>query len=215
MFKDINEHREAVKGQIQKAFEVGFNGDEELEKARHNVGDVDPSGRFIWTQYAPGKFDWRLNKQNGRTGRYKEFVDSDTGEVVKQWVPDPDSKEVSAKRKKEREQNKTEEKRYNEALKQEAQLRKEYGPVVDVYEGLSSELIDKIQERKQLERDQEEEVGALYVDGKDEEAEKLAQDYGEKFNKLDDEIKSLKKRIAKFKSKVDEYHEKLDKVWNY
>lgn len=33
-----------------------------LEKAKHNVGDVHPNGKWVWTEYKPGKFDWRPAK---------------------------------------------------------------------------------------------------------------------------------------------------------
>lgn len=31
---------------------------EEVEKA-HQVGDIHQNGKWVWTEYAPGKFDWR------------------------------------------------------------------------------------------------------------------------------------------------------------
>ena len=30
-----------------------------FEKA-HKVGDVHPNGKYVWTEYKPGKFDWRI-----------------------------------------------------------------------------------------------------------------------------------------------------------
>ena len=50
---------------------------------------------------------------------------------------------------------------------------------------------------RQLEIDQEEEVGGLYADGKEAEAEKLAQKYGVKFNKNSKQQESLKKKLEK------------------
>ena len=55
MYEDIINHRLAVAENIAKSF-----GDE-LEKA-HNVGDVHPNGKWVWTEYKPGKFDWRGKK---------------------------------------------------------------------------------------------------------------------------------------------------------
>ena len=64
MFEEINAHRLAVQENIKKAFEVGFTGNEDLEKA-HQVGDIHPNGKWVWTEYKPGKFDWRPPKKRG------------------------------------------------------------------------------------------------------------------------------------------------------
>lgn len=42
----------AIKEETKKAQE------DELEKA-HQVGDIHPNGKWVWTEYKPGKFDWR------------------------------------------------------------------------------------------------------------------------------------------------------------
>ena len=80
MFEDINTHRQAVKQQIQKAFEVGFVPECDFEKARHNVGDIDPSGKFVWTEYAPGKYDWHIIKKPSQ----KQAERKDTWNLSKQ-----------------------------------------------------------------------------------------------------------------------------------
>lgn len=36
---------------------------EEFQKA-HQVGDTHPNGKLVWTEYKPGKFDWREIKKN-------------------------------------------------------------------------------------------------------------------------------------------------------
>lgn len=40
----------------------GFN-DNDIEKA-HNVGDIHPNGKWVWTQLSNGKYDWRVIKNN-------------------------------------------------------------------------------------------------------------------------------------------------------
>jgi hypothetical protein len=40
----------------------GFN-DNGIEKA-HNVGDIHPNGKWVWTQLSNGKYDWRVIKNN-------------------------------------------------------------------------------------------------------------------------------------------------------
>ena len=58
MFEEIKRHNALVRDQIYKVF-VG--GEQLLEKA-HQVGDIHPNGKLVWTEYATGKFDWRAKK---------------------------------------------------------------------------------------------------------------------------------------------------------
>lgn len=62
---DIIKHRQAVEEQIQKGFEVGFTGSDDLEKA-HKVGDIHPNGKWVWTQLPSGRFDWRVIKKTAQ-----------------------------------------------------------------------------------------------------------------------------------------------------
>ena len=55
---NIQEHKDYVTSQLEKAFGA------EIEKA-HKVGDQHPNGKWVWTEYKPGKFDWRPPKKNG------------------------------------------------------------------------------------------------------------------------------------------------------
>ena len=47
-------------GVIEKA----ETSDEEVMKA-HQVGDMHPNGKWVWTEYKPGRFDWRPLKGRG------------------------------------------------------------------------------------------------------------------------------------------------------
>ena len=67
MFEELNAHRQAVQENIKKAFEVGFTGNEDLEKA-HQVGDIHPNGKWVWTQLPSGKYDWRVIKKKDGQG---------------------------------------------------------------------------------------------------------------------------------------------------
>jgi hypothetical protein len=42
-------------------------GTEDLFEKAHNVGDVHPNGKWVWTQLSNGKFDWRTIKKNKGT----------------------------------------------------------------------------------------------------------------------------------------------------
>ena len=40
----------------------------ELFEKAHQVGDIHPNGKWVWTEYKPGKFDWRgVKKTKGST----------------------------------------------------------------------------------------------------------------------------------------------------
>lgn len=56
---------EAKKRLVQERIEKSFNND--IEKAR-KAGDVHPNGKWVWTEYQPGKFDWRGVKKNQKSG---------------------------------------------------------------------------------------------------------------------------------------------------
>lgn len=45
-----------------------------IEKAR-KVGDMHPNGKWVWTEYKPGKFDWRPPKKGSDTGDGKTSTD--------------------------------------------------------------------------------------------------------------------------------------------
>ena len=51
-------------GVIEKA----ETSDEEVMKA-HQVGDMHPNGKWVWTEYRPGHFDWRPLKGRGGVDR--------------------------------------------------------------------------------------------------------------------------------------------------
>lgn len=36
-------------------------------RSKHEVGDPHPNGKWVWTEYKPGKFDWRGIPKNGTT----------------------------------------------------------------------------------------------------------------------------------------------------
>ena len=73
----IQGHKDFVKSQIEKSFGV----ENDIEKA-HNVGDVHPNGKWVWTEYAPGKFDWR-NKKTKANAQPSERKPGETKSAVK------------------------------------------------------------------------------------------------------------------------------------
>ena len=148
--------------------------------------------------------------EDGIGGHYEDFVDEDTGEIVTLWVADPDPEEEAKKA----ELAKAEHDKYVKRLEAEKKLRKTLDPLEDKLWGLNQDLKDKTREYRDLQIDQEEEVGALYVKGDEAKAEELAQEYGEKFNKIADEIESIKKKIRELNPKVEKLQRKLLKIWD-
>lgn len=149
------------------------------------------------------------SEASGTNGSYKEFVDPDTGEICTVWVDDPDPEDEAKKV----EQAKAESEEYWKKVELEKQIRKELDPIEDEYYASKDELKDLKREYRDLQINHEEEVGALYADGKYEKGEKLAQEYGKKFNKLDKQIKSLEKKISKLYDKKERLWDKILNIW--
>ena len=154
------------------------------------------------------------SEADGKGGHYEDFVDPDTGEICTLWIDDIEA----AKEKEKREEiarlaREEEDRKYNEIIAKEKEIRKELDPLEDQMYDLEGELKDLKREYRDLQIDHEEEVGALYADGKYEEGEKLAQEYGKKFNKLDKQIQSLEKKISKLYDKKERLWDKILNIW--
>ena len=104
--------------------------------------------------------------------------------------------------------------KYNEIITKEKEIRKELDPLEDQMYDLEGELKSLKREYRDLQIDHEEEVGGLYADGKFEEAEKLAQTYGVKFNKLEKQIKTIKNKISKLEPKISKLQSQKWALWS-
>ena len=63
---------DAVKGlKVKKSVKATSEHKEAASKpqkqAKHNVGDLHPNGKWVWTEYKTGKFDWRGIPKDGKT----------------------------------------------------------------------------------------------------------------------------------------------------
>lgn len=153
------------------------------------------------------------SEADGKNGHYEEFVDPDTGEICTLWIDDI---EAAKEREKARLAREEEDRKYNEIITKEKEIRKELDPLEDQMYDLEGELKDLKREYRDLQIDHEEEVGGLYGDGKFEEAEKLAQEYGIKFNKLEKQIKTIKNKIRKLEPKIEKLQAQKWELWaNY
>ena len=149
------------------------------------------------------------SEADGKNGKYVDFIDVDTGESCKIWVEDPDPEEETKKV----EQAKAESDAYFKKVEHEKALRKKLDPIEDEYYSLKDELKDLRREYRDLQIEHEEEVGALYADGKYEEGENLAQEYGKKFNKLDKQIELIKKKVTKLQKQKDKFWDEILNIW--
>ena len=89
MFEDIQKHRQAVAENIEKSFQIGFTESEDLQKA-HNVGDVHPNGKWVWTQLPSGKYDWRVIKKTAQSNSQKAIPKKNgielTSKGIKEYI---------------------------------------------------------------------------------------------------------------------------------
>lgn len=156
------------------------------------------------------------SEADGKNGHYEEFVDEETGDIVKLWINDPDPEEL----KRQEDQRKADWKSWKEKRKRERELRDKSGidDLLDEILNIQQQLKDLHDEFNELSMDQEEEVGGLYAQGKEKEAEELAQEYGERFNKNQAEQEKLQKQLANAKKKHEKLQDKLEKeiekIWN-
>ena len=154
--------------------------------------------------------------EDGKNGHWEDFVDEDTGEIVTMWVNDPTPEDITAKEK-EREENA---RSYYEKQQKENEMRKQLklDELDDVVWDYEQQLKDLNREYRDLRMDMEEELGQLYSSGKEAEAEKLAQKYGEQENRITKEQESLRKKLTSAKKKRDIASSKFwkfyDKLWD-
>ena len=66
---------------VSKAKEDLINSDIDFMLKAHQVGDIHPNGKWIWTEYAPGKFDWK-----SKNGKYYKNSGSAVGDQISKPV---------------------------------------------------------------------------------------------------------------------------------
>lgn len=74
--KRQEEHKKAVAGVVKEVkakktvkatSEKKEAASKQQKQSKHNVGDLHPNGKWVWTEYKPGKFDWRGIPKDGKT----------------------------------------------------------------------------------------------------------------------------------------------------
>ena len=153
------------------------------------------------------------SEKDGKNGHYEDFVDEDTGEIVTLWVDDPDPELEKLKWETYEKNHEKVRKIYKKCKEQEKEVKNKLEKLEDEMWEYEQDLKDAKRNYRQLQIDQDEEVGALYAAGKFKEGEEKAQEYGEQFNKLADEIESLKNKIKKIQPEIAKLEEIRTKIW--
>ena len=143
--------------------------------------------------------------------KYQEFIDPDTCEIVTLWVDDPDPEEEKRKLEKAKEYDK----KYEAACKKEKEYFAKLNPLEDELWGYTSDLKNCQNEYRQLKIDMEEEVGQLYAQGRYDEGEQIAQNYGVSIERLEKQIKTLKRSIKSVQSKINTLRKSYDNIWDF
>ena len=89
--EDVLKKRLEIRDNIAKSLGVE-GGYDEIEKAR-NVGDMHPNGKWVWTEYKPGKFDWRVAKKSDKASKQKKYGDMNVEETK-----EPEKKEKGSEK---------------------------------------------------------------------------------------------------------------------
>lgn len=155
-------------------------------------------------------------RQNIRLNEYisevqKRFVDPDTGEVVM-----VDVQEIDAEREAEIQAKAAENARkFDDSCKKERELLKQLEKVENEQWQYQEELADLRREYRSLHIDMEDELGQLYSSGNEAEAEQKAQEYGERFNEIEDLVDEFKKKIEDLQPRIDDLRNQRNKIWDW
>lgn len=162
---------------------------------------------WLKTWLRENKFEKVLEGEESK-GHWVEYIDDDTGEIIKYWKDDePNDYTIDA-------DNDDAEywEEYERRREKAASLKDEYLTLFSEINSVQSEINDISFNIKQLYIDQEEEIGQLFSQGKHEEAEELAQTYGEDLDDLTKQKKVLNKKLAELNKKIEAVEEKIDAI---
>ena len=153
------------------------------------------------------------SSEDGKGGHWQDYVDEETGEIVTMWVKDPDP-ELERLKWEAYEKEEDKQRQLRKKIKeQEKNFLKQQEKLEDELWGYEQDLKDANRQYRQLQIDQEDELGQLYSSGNETAAEEKAQEYGEEFNRLSDEIEDLKAKIKKIQPQIAKLEKQRDKIW--
>lgn len=142
---------------------------------------------------------------------YQEFIDDETGEIVTMWVEDPDPEEEKKKLEKAKEDSK----KYEAACKKEREYITKLNPLENELWGYEDELKRCNAEYRQLKIDMEEEIGNLYAQEKFAEGDELGQSYGVSMDRLEKQIKGIKRKMNSVQVKISNLRKAYENIWDF
>ena len=99
--------------------------------------------------------------------------------------------------------------------KKEKEYITKLNPLENELWGYEAELKQYNAEYRQLKIDMEEEVGYLYSQNKFAEGEELAQSYGVSMERLEKQIKSIKRKMNSVQIKISNLIKQYENIWDF
>ena len=137
-----------------------------------------------------------------KQGHYEDFVDEDTGEIVTLWVDDKPEQIIKAVK----EATPEELQKLKELRKQEDEIDAKWWSIRDEIDNQKDELKSLKAELRELQYGMEDEIGQAKTD---EERDKLGNEYGEKIENTQENIKKIINNIKSLNKKLDDVDDQL------
>ena len=135
-------------------------------------------------------------------GHYEDFVDEDTGEIVTLWVDDKPEQIIKAVK----EATPEELQKLKELRKQEDEIDAKWWSIRDEIDNQKDELKSLKAELRELQYGMEDEIGQAKTD---EERDNLGNEYGEKIENTQENIRKIINNIKSLNKKLDDVDNKL------
>lgn len=182
----------------------GYSGDDYTWEEIGEIEAIKPN--------PDSNVDVKESAEDGKNGRWEEFYDEDTGEVVSMWIDDKPEEIVKAVKE-----------ATPEELQKLKELRKAFDKLDDQWYETSDELVDAKHrlralkdELREIQYDMEEEIGHAKTD---EERDRLGNEYGDQLEDNQKQTNATIINIHALTKKKDELREKVDdasnELWKY
>ena len=137
-----------------------------------------------------------------KQGHYEDFVDEDTGEIVTLWVDDKPEQIIKAVK----EATPEELQKLKELRKQEDEIDAKWWSIRDEIDNQKDELKSLKAELRELQYGMEDEIGQAKTD---KERDNLGNEYGEKIENTQENIRKIINNIKSLNKKLDDVDDQL------
>lgn len=137
-----------------------------------------------------------------KQGHYEDFVDEDTGEIVTLWVDDKPEQIIKAVK----EATPEELQKLKELRKQEDEIDAKWWSIRDDIDNQKDELKSLKAELRELQYGMEDEIGQAKTD---EERDNLGNEYGEKIENTQENIRKIINNIKSLNKKLNDVDDQL------